>query len=70
MDNIERAQEAQIRDTEISLQEHQRFKIQKISTGYCEECGVEIPRARVEAIGATTCIECAIELEKEARLWR
>lgn len=69
-DEIDRAQAAQIRDTEIAIKEMQRFKNLTPSNGICTECGCTIPAKRVELINATTCITCAKEIERESRFWR
>lgn len=70
MDDCERAQEAQARDNNIALLERKRLQSTKVSTGYCEECDVKIPQARVDAINATTCIECAVMEELRVKQWR
>jgi phage/conjugal plasmid C-4 type zinc finger TraR family protein len=70
MDEIDRAQVAQERDTQIAILEHRRKYKQVVSTGFCEECGVVIPLARLQAINATTCIDCAVIIEQESKRWR
>lgn len=40
-------------------------RIEDGTYGTCEECGVKIPKARLNAIPyATTCVKCAEQLEK------
>ncbi|MBX7072228.1 MAG: TraR/DksA family transcriptional regulator [Pirellulales bacterium] len=40
-------------------------RIEDGSYGSCEECGVKIPKARLNAIPyATTCVKCAEQLER------
>jgi RNA polymerase-binding protein DksA len=41
-------------------------RIEDGTYGTCEECGVKIPKARLNAIPyATTCVKCAEQLEKQ-----
>lgn len=42
----------------------------KIIYRTCEECGNEIPLARVQAINARICIECAKAIEQEGKSFR
>lgn len=70
MDDIDRSQLIQERDTQIAIQEVLRHKNTIPSNGICTECGDTIPAPRVIAINATTCITCAVEIEREAKFWR
>lgn len=70
MDDCERGQRNQERDTEIALKELQTRKVSIVSTGYCTDCGIEIPEARLKIILTNTCIDCAREQEIEERRWR
>jgi RNA polymerase-binding transcription factor DksA len=69
MDDIDRAQIAQMRDTEIAIKKALSYRSMRESTGYCDDCGEVIPQARIDAINATTCIECAKKEEKRMRKW-
>lgn len=69
MDDIDRAQENIEREMEITLRARAYYQRVEVSTGYCEDCGEQIPQARIDAINATTCIECAKLEEQRFKKW-
>jgi RNA polymerase-binding transcription factor DksA len=69
MDDIEKSQEAQLRDTEIAIRVQLGNARYVLSDGICEDCGETIPPERVKAINASMCIECAKLEEARMRKW-
>lgn len=77
-DNLDTAQEYQQMGIDIAIQ-NARSNLpppltpeekNKIIYRTCEECGNEIPLARVRALNARLCVECARALELENKSFR
>ena len=67
MDDLDQAREISDFYMEVALKRHRSYQRVVKSTGFCEECGVNIPQARINAINAVTCLTCAIEEEQRLK---
>lgn len=63
MDILDRAQILEEKQRELSLQ--QARQSHKPSLTECEDCGVDIPKARQALGGVTRCMDCQTIYEKE-----
>lgn len=67
-DNFEQEFTLQLMETEGTTLENIEAALERIEDGtygVCEECGVKIPKMRLEAIPyATMCVKCASQMER------
>ncbi len=68
-DNFEQEFTLSLMETEGATLENIEASLERIEDGnygFCEECGVKIPRKRLDAIPYTTmCVKCASQLEQQ-----
>lgn len=66
-DEIDRAQEIQLLQTQDAISKHSR-RAAIAQAEDCIDCGIEIPAARAAAVACERCVDCQEAHEKSLRL--